>query len=390
MRLGSTHSGVGDRERDVAELVEYSASLELFVAKVFRAAFVGLVLYGCGAGMSGMSAVELAACPELGGGAMTASFDANARANTTIRAFVQAAGDLARVAAQAEAEVSTACQEMGSDLGITAEQMAPRDNQSRTAAACNAVSARISQILAQGASGSLKTDVTPPQCSANASLEADCKGQCSVDIDAGYVKANCEPGQLYGRCEGSCAGSCDGTCNGTCKGQCAGSSDVGGACNGQCNGECQGSCEGDCKGSCTVEFKEPKCAVAMKPPSADARCEASCKAHADFQAQCTPAQVRIEGAIDVGELPTLVATLQENLPALIKAQVQYGARIADDIQILVRTGSELPNAFGQLSAHAGSCIAAAANATLRAQVSIRVSVQASASISAKAGASGGT
>jgi hypothetical protein len=128
----------------------------------------------------------------------------------------------------------------------------------------------------------------------------------------------------------------------------------------------------------------------MKPPSADARCEASCKAHADLQADCTPAELRIEGALDVGEIPTLVATLQENLPALIKAQVQYGARIADDIQILVRTGSELPSAFGQLTAHAGSCIAAAANATLRAQASIRVSVQASASISAKAGASGGT
>jgi hypothetical protein len=321
---------------------------------------------------------------------MSASFDANARANTTIRAFVQAAGDLARVAGQAEAEVASACEKMGADLGLTAEQMAPQGNQSRTAAFCNALSARIDAILAQGASGSLKTEVTPPQCTVNASMEAACNGQCSVEIDPGYVKANCQPGQLYGRCEAACAGSCSGTCNGTCEGQCAGSSDVGGKCNGECNGECQGSCEGDCKGSCSVEFKEPKCAVAMKPPSADARCEASCKAHADLQADCTPAQLRIEGALEVGEIPTLVATLRENLPTLVKAQVQYGARIADDIQILVRTGAELPNAFGQLTARAGSCIAAAANATLRAQASIRVSVQASASISAKAGVSGGT
>jgi hypothetical protein len=128
----------------------------------------------------------------------------------------------------------------------------------------------------------------------------------------------------------------------------------------------------------------------MKGPSADARCEGSCKADADLQAQCTPAQVRIQSAVNTGEIPKLVATLQTNLPILVKAQVQYGARIADDIQVLVQTGAELPKAFGDISARAGSCVAAAANATLRAQASIRVSVQASASISAKAGAQGGT
>ena len=195
--------------------------------------------------------------------------------------------------------------------------------------------------------------------------------------------------QLLGRA-GSCSGSCSGTCNGTCRGQCAGSTEAGGTCNGRCIGECEGSCQGDCKGSCSVELQEPKCAVAMKPPSADARCEASCKAHADLQAQCTPARVHIEGALDAGEIPTLVVTLENNLPTLVQALTQYGARIADDMQILVQTGSELPNAFGQLSARAGSCIAAATNATLRAQASIRVSVQASASISAKAGVRSGT
>ncbi len=364
------------------------------MAKVYRTAFVGFVLIGCAAGMGGqhggVSTVEMAACPELGGGAMSASFDANARANTTIRAFVQAAGDLARVAGHAEAEVGVACENIGADLGVTAAQMAARPNESRTAAACNAVSARIDEILAQGAGASIKAQVTPPQCTVNASIEANCKGQCSAEIDPGYVRANCQPGHLYGRCEGSCSGTCSGTCNGACQGQCQGSTDASGKCNGQCNGECQGSCQGDCKGSCSIEFQEPKCAVAMKPPSADARCEASCKADANLQAECTPAEVRIEGAVTVGELPALVATLQDNLPALIKAQVQYGARIADDIQILIRTGAELPNAFGQITGRAASCIAAAANATLRAQASIRVSVQVSASISAKAGASGGT
>lgn len=360
--------------------------------KVFLIGLPGWFLIACGVGMGGngalASAVETAACPELGGGAMKASFDANARANATIRAFVQAAGDFAKVAAEAEAEVGAACERMGADLGLAASEMASRGDQSRTAAACNAVSARMDAILAQGARASLKAEVTPPKCTANASVEASCKGQCVAELDPGYVKAHCQPGHLYGRCEGSCSGSCSGTCNGTCQGQCAGSTGADGSCNGQCNGTCQGACRGDCKGSCSVEFEEPKCAVAMKGPSADARCEGNCKADANLQAQCTPARVRIEGAANAGELPKLVATLQANLPALIEAEVKYGARIAEDVKVLVQTGSELPNAFGQLSAHAGSCIAAAANATLRAQASIRVSVQASASVSAKAGAQG--
>ena len=350
----------------------------------------------CGVGMGGIGqngplagVVETAACPELGGGAMNASFDANARANATIRAFVQAAGDFAKVAAEAEAEVGAACERMGADLGLGADQMAPRSsNESRTAAACNAAAARMDAILAQGAQGSIKAQVTPPKCTANASVEASCKGQCSAELDPGYVKAHCQPGQLYGRCEGTCGGECSGTCNGKCQGQCAGSTGADGTCNGQCKGTCQGACRGDCKGGCSVEFQEPKCAVAMKAPSADARCEGNCRADANLQAQCTPAQVRVESSLTAGEMPKLVATLQANLPALIKAEAQYGARIADDIKVLVQTGSELPNAFGQLSARAGSCIAAAANATFRAQASIRVSVQASASISAKAGAHG--
>ncbi|MET0413787.1 MAG: hypothetical protein ABW217_20930 [Polyangiaceae bacterium] len=336
-----------------------------------------------------ISAVEAAACPELTGHAMSASFDAQARADSTIRAFVQAAGDLARAAALAEAEVHFACEQIGSDLGLSAEQLAPTPNDSRVEAACAATLTRIDAILAQGAQGSLKAQATPPQCTADASFEAECKAQCSVEIDPGYIRANCQPGQLYGRCAATCQGSCGGTCDGACKGECEGSTE-GGTCKGRCNGTCEGSCQGDCKGSCSVELQEPKCAVALKPPTVDPRCEGSCKADAEFQASCTPAQVRIDAAVSVGELPSLVAALEEHLPALIAAQVKYGARIADDIQVLVQTGAELPRALGQVSARAASCIAAAANATLRAQASIRVTIRASASISTRAGVSGGT
>lgn len=366
-----------------------------------RAAVVGFVtcvVAACGGELGGFggvggSALGNFACPELAGGAMNANFDADAKANATIRAFVTAAGDLQAVAARAEAEVGGACERMGRDLGIPPEQMAPREGQGRVAAACAAVSARMDAILRAGGSASIRAQVTPPQCRVSADVEAACKGQCNVSVDPGFIKAHCQPGHLYGRCEGTCSGQCNGTCNGECQGECAGqgqasggSANAAGHCAGQCKGTCKGNCTADCHGNCNVEFKEPKCDIAVQAPSADGHCEGSCKAHADLTAQCTPPVVQVQASLETGEMSRLVATLRAHLPALIAAEVAYGARIATDIQILVRTGAELPRAFGQISAHAGACVAAAANGVLSAQASLRISVQASASISAKAGA----
>jgi hypothetical protein len=325
------------------------------------------------------------ACPELRGGAASANFEADARANATIRAFVTASGDLAAVAAAAENEVGSACERMGRDLGVPPEQMAPRENQGRVASACGAVSARMDAILRAGASASIRADYTPPQCQVQANVEAECKGQCAVQVDPGYVRAHCQPGHLYGQCQATCSGQCNGTCNGACQGECQGGG-AGGQCAGNCRGTCNGSCSGECHGNCSVEFQEPKCDVAIQAPSADARCDASCHAHADLTAQCTPPRVNVVASVNTGEMGQLIATLQANLPPLLMAQIAYGQRIVADIDILVRTGSELPNAFGQLTAHAGACIAAAANACVSARASLSVSVQASASISAKAGA----
>ena len=355
---------------------------------------------GGGGGGGAANVLGNLACPELQGGAMNATFDADVKANATIRAFVTASGDLATVAARVEGEVGAACERMGKDLGVTAEQMAPKGKESRLAAACNAVSAKMDAILKTGASASLKADFTPPQCKVSADAEASCKGQCNVSVDPGYVKANCQPGHLYGKCDGVCGGQCGGTCNGECQGECqgqgqakaSGGAAAGGAsgqCAGQCKGTCKGTCTADCHASCSVDFKEPKCDVAMKAPSADGRCDGSCKAHADITAQCSEPKVKVVGNVNTGEMPKLIATLEANLPALVKAEVAYGKRIAANIDTLVQTGAELPNAMGHVAGHATACVAAAANACLSAQASLRVSVQASASVSAKAGASGG-
>lgn len=296
---------------------------------------VGMVLvatngcagYATGTGSPLAAAIGNAACPELRSGAMNASFDEDARANATIRAFVTASGDLAETAARVEADVFMACERMADDLGIDDTARRPRDDHgSKVAASCNAVAARIDAILRQGASARVRADVTPPQCQVNGSAEASCRAQCNASANAS--------GNAQGRAQ-----------------------------NNQASGSARGSA------------------------AADARCESSCKAHADLTAQCSEPRVNVQAQVNAGEIAKVVATLQRNLAPLVKAQVAYGQRIAGDVDVLVRTGAELPRAFGTLTAHAGSCVAAAANASVSAQASLRVSVQASASVSAKAGAS---
>jgi len=264
------------------------------------------------------AAVGNAACPELRGGAMNASFEADAKANATIRAFVTASGDLAQVAAHVESDVAAACEHMADDLGIPNGERRPHGNESQVTASCNAVGARIDAIMKQGAQAQVHADVTPPRCQVNASVDAQCRAQCAAQ------------GQAQGQVQ---------------------------------NTQASGAASGE------------------------ARCESACKAHADLTAQCTEAQVRVQAQTNTGEMAKVVATLDKNLPVLIKAEVAYGQRIAGDVDTLVSTGSELPHAFARLSSHAGACVASAANATLAAQASLRVSVQASASVSAKAGAS---
>jgi hypothetical protein len=372
----------------------------------FAASLVTCGFVACGGEMGGFgggdrteNALGNLACPELQGGASNANFEADAKANATIRAFVLASGDLAATATRVESEVLAACEAMGRDLDVPADQMAPRANESRVAAACNAVSVKMDAILHQGVSASITTDYTPPHCNVSADAEASCKGQCQAQFDSGYIKAHCEPGHLYGRCEGTCSGRCSGVCNGQCEGACQGQGAAkvqGGAaagagsgqCAGQCSGTCKGTCSADCHGNCSVDYQEPKCDVAMRAPSAGAHCEGSCRAHANLTAQCTEAKVRVVTAIHTGGMPKLVATLEAHLPALIKAEVIYGRRIAGDIETLVQAGSELPNALGQLTTHAGACIAAATSACVNAQASLRVTVQVSASVSAKAGTHG--
>jgi hypothetical protein len=330
-----------------------------------------------------LGGVGRAACPQMAPNvdAFSANFSADGRANTKIRAFVQASKDIAGVAAQMEAQATDACLRMGRDLGLTPQQMAPQQGAGgKVKGACGAVSATIDGIFRQGVS--VRVTATPPQCQVNAQASARCKASCDVQVDPGYVVANCQPGKLSGTCRGQCNGRCDGRCNGTCQGQCSQQDDQG-RCVGQCNGTCSGSCDATCHAQCNGQWQAPKCEAWVTPPSVDAECDASCRAHANVHASCTPAQVQVQVSQNTQQAQRLAATLQANLPQLLHAQIALGERLIGDIEVVVRVGQQLPRIVGQAGVNALACVAAAGEASARASANIKVSIQASASVSGR-------
>lgn len=328
-----------------------------------------------------------AACPQMSPNvdALSTQFSADARANVKVRAFVQAAKDVASVAEQIEITAAEACLRMGRDLGLSPEQMAPHEGSGgRAKGACGAVGATIDAIFRQGVS--VRVSATPPQCQADVQAEVRCKGGCEVEVDPGYVMANCQPGKISGYCQGRCTGQCEGRCNGTCNGQCS-AQDAQGRCVGQCSGTCDGSCDATCHAQCQGQWQAPRCEAWVRPPQVDAECDASCRAHANVRASCTPAQVRVEVSQNVDIAARLAATLQANLPQLLHAQIALGQRLLHDVEVVVQVGQQLPSIVGQAGINALACIAAASEASVRASVSIKVSIQASASVSGRVGAS---
>jgi hypothetical protein len=331
-----------------------------------------------------------AACPHLTGRSdlATARISANARANAKVRAFLMASRDLIDVSAQMEAEAIEACRRMGADLGVTPEEMAPRRDEpgEGARAACGAVGARIDGILREGIQ--VRVTATPPQCQANMQAKARCEGACEVELDPGQIVAQCEPARLSGHCQGRCVGRCDGTCQGQCQGQCA-ARDAQGNCAGQCNGDCNGGCSGTCHVRCEGQWQAPQCEGYVRPPSADAECNASCNAHASFQASCTPATVNVQASQNVEMAARLVATLQANLPLLLHAEIALGRRLVNDVRAVVQVGGQLPRVIGEAGAQAMACIAAASSASVQASMRINVSIEASASVSGRVGAHSG-
>jgi len=346
------------------------------------------VLSNCGAYGRGFGALDSAACPELGGNAdaLRAQYAANVRVNGKIRAFVQAAKDLGAVSLQIEAEAAEACQRMGLDLGMTSQEMASTNEPGgRASGSCAALSAKIDTLFRAGIL--VRATATPPHCEVSAQASASCQGACDVEIDPGEIAARCDPGKLSGYCQGQCGGHCDGRCSGACNGTCS-ARDAKGSCVGACSGDCTWACDASCHARCQGAWQAPKCEGYVRPPSADAECNASCRAHANVNASCTPAVVQVQVSQNAVMAARLAATLQANLPQLLHAELALGRRLMDDARVVGEVGAQLPKIIGDAGAHALACVAASADVNARASVSIRVSVQASARVSGKVGASG--
>jgi hypothetical protein len=296
-----------------------------------------------------------------------------------------AARDLNGLSLQMESEATTACRNMGHDLGLSDMQMAPQSGNpgASAQAACNAVSMQIDGILRQGIQ--VRVQATPPQCQANLNAKASCDASCSAQVDPGAIVAQCQPARLSGMCQGRCTGQCDGTCQGQCQGTCM-ARDAAGNCAGQCQGTCVGSCGGTCHFRCEGQWQAPRCEGYVQPPSADAECNASCNAHANFNASCTPAYVQVQGFQNTDMALRLAATLRTNLPLLLHAEIALGRRLAGDVRTVVDMGAQLPRVVGDAGAEGMACIAAASSASVQASARIDVSVQASANVSGRVGA----
>ncbi|HEX6273829.1 MAG TPA: hypothetical protein VFZ53_12360 [Polyangiaceae bacterium] len=364
-------------------------------AFVRRATAAGVGLAALAGGTAGCQDAHFgsfanAACPHFGGQTdlANARISANARANAKIRTFLIAARDVSNVSVQMEAQATQACRAMGRDLGVSDAQMAPRSNDPGAAAqaACGAVSAQIDGILRQGVE--VRVQATPPACQANASAKARCDAACDVELDPGAIVAQCEPARLSGYCRGQCRGRCDGTCNGQCQGTCS-ARDAQGNCAGQCQGTCTGTCSATCHASCQGQWEAPKCEGMVRPPSADADCNASCSAHAELSATCQPGRVEVQGTENVDMALRLAATLRANLPLLLHAEIALGKRIAGSVKTVVDVGAQLPRVVGEAGAEGLACIAAGSNASVQASMRINVSIQASASVTGRVGANAG-
>lgn len=328
-----------------------------------------------------------ATCPELSSNVnpLTAHFSANAVADAKIKTFVAAAKDLVGVSVQMESEAADACRRMGADLGVNPASMQPQseDPGASAQAACGAVAAAIHQILQMGVR--FQVQVQPPRCQANLQAKAQCDAACSGQVNPGEIVAHCTPARLSGYCNGVCQGGCNGTCNGQCQGQCS-AVGANGQCAGQCNGTCNGQCSGTCHAYCRGQWQAPQCQGYVQPPSADAECNASCNAHAQFTASCTPAAVNVVATQNTQIALRLAATLRANLPELLHAELALGKRLMQSAQVVVNVGSQLPKVVGDAGAQALACIAAAGSASAKASARIDVSIRASASVSGQVGA----
>jgi hypothetical protein len=160
-------------------------------------------------------------------------------------------------------------------------------------------------------------------------------------------------------------------------------------------------CSGTCTGKCSAEMKAPKCTGEMTPPKVSAECKASCDAKLNAKVECTPARVAvlIQGTADAKLAEQFMATIEKNLPVVIKVSIGIGKRagamasgvveIVNGAKATVETMASAGGS-GQAAlngAKLAGCVVAPFKGAIDAAASIKANVSVSASVSASASGS---
>ena len=304
-------------------------------------------------------------------------------------------------------DLMNACQVTGRALGMSDAEM--QANGADLEQLCSTVDGRLRAEMAalrESAHADFQVDARPPHCEVSVDAYASCMAECEAHVDPGAVQLTCEGGELRGHCDATCTGHCavqvDAACSGTCEGSCEGTCsarNADGSCAGRCDGTCHGSCvadaqascSGECRGGCSVEFREPYCTGTIRRPTASARCRASCDAHVEAQARCTPGEthVTMSAGLDAegqARLARVQAAIRDGISQILAIRTRVERLRAAGAEI-VRTAPQIPESAAAAGINAVVCATAAAGAIANASASISISVNVSVSMSASASAS---
>lgn len=356
-----------------------------------------------------------------------ANFKLQAPVAAKLKAGVGAAVEMKALADKIDADLTTACGKLATDLGDSNTYKNAQD-------ACKAAAKIIGDTKAKlGANAKFALDFSQPECGLDVNAYGDCAGSCDPTVKPGSANVECDGGKLQGTCSAQCSGDCEanaavacsgecqgtcdadisGSCSGTCTGKCDGKSSKGAACAGKCDGKCTGNvqgtckgkcggdckmsgaakCDGTCTGTCSAKMEAPKCTGTVKPPQMSADCKAKCDAKVQANASCTPPHVvaRITGAADAAAAAKLQAALEKDLPMVLNVSVGMAKNIGaiagsvktvvDGAQAAITGATSDPMAGAALTACVAAPFKGAAEAAtgIQANVSVSVSVQASAS-----------
>src|SRR5258706_1985888 len=123
---------------------------------------------------------------------MSANFGLQGELEGKVKAALAAGADLQKIAADVEAEVTTACSNLAKDLGADDASLKPKaDGPGKKAeAACGAAIKVLGEVKAKlGANAKVVLDIKPPKCEASMDASMDCAAKCDATFKPGSVEA---------------------------------------------------------------------------------------------------------------------------------------------------------------------------------------------------------